>query len=273
MALIEADTDGVYFAVPQHWTEVDERALVAELAVELPAGIRLEYEGRYQAMLSHEVKNYALRTYGGQLILRGVALRSSRVEPFGERFLRQALHCTLTGDVPGVRATFLDTVAALRSRALPAADVASRIRLSKTPKMYHATRERHREQVYEALLAAGRTEWAPGERVRIYRAQDGTSVWLPDAPDEGAPHHREPHAARLQLDDRRDYDVDHYVQVLVTSYATRLRKAFAPDDFAQLFRLDEQLSMFDRPIEQIQPQWIRCEPATASPHAQRPERM
>src|SRR6266566_4655116 len=98
LALIEADRDGVYFAVPSNWDEEQERALVAEIGVELPAGIRLEYEGRYRAMLSHEVKNYALLTYSGQLIVRGVALRSSRAEPFGERFLRQALFCTLTND-------------------------------------------------------------------------------------------------------------------------------------------------------------------------------
>src|SRR4029450_4359378 len=45
-ALIEADTDGVYFAVPEGFDEADERSLVAEVAAELPAGIRLEYEGR-----------------------------------------------------------------------------------------------------------------------------------------------------------------------------------------------------------------------------------
>jgi DNA polymerase elongation subunit (family B) len=62
LALIEADTDGVYFAVPSNWDEEQERALVTEVGEELPAGIRLEYEGRYRAMLSHEVKNYALLT-------------------------------------------------------------------------------------------------------------------------------------------------------------------------------------------------------------------
>src|SRR6185295_10769396 len=110
-------TDGVYFDVPDGFTPADERALVAEVAAELPAGIRLEYEGRYQAMFSYEVKNYALLTYGGEVILRGVALRSSRSEPFGERFLREALRRTMLGDVIGLRGLFLDTVAALRNRA------------------------------------------------------------------------------------------------------------------------------------------------------------
>jgi len=123
MALIEADTDGVYFAVPTDWTEEQERALVDEIATELPGGIRLEYEGRYQAMFSHEVKNYALLTYGGQLIVRGVALRSSRAEPFGERFLRRALLSAMTNDITGLHDAYLETVTALRNRVVPAAEV------------------------------------------------------------------------------------------------------------------------------------------------------
>ena len=57
---------------------------------------------------------------------------------------------------------------------------------------------------------------------------------------------------------RRDYDIDHYLNVLVTSYAARLRKAFAPEDFEQLFRV-EQAGLFDQPVESIEPRWIRRE--------------
>src|SRR5581483_4034226 len=110
LALIEADTDGVYFAVPAAWSEEQEQALVNEIGAQLPAGIRLEYEGRYRAMFSHEVKNYALLTYDGRLVMHGVALRSSRAEPFGERFLRQALPCLMHDAVPGLRQTYLDVV-------------------------------------------------------------------------------------------------------------------------------------------------------------------
>ena len=90
VTLLEADTDGVYFAVPEGWTEADERRVVAEVAALLPPLVQLEFEGRYAAMLSHEPKNYALLRYDGSLVLRGVAFRSSRAEPFGEAFLR---HC------------------------------------------------------------------------------------------------------------------------------------------------------------------------------------
>src|SRR5258708_7341700 len=184
MALIEADTDGVYFAVPASWTEEQERQLVAEIGAALPAGIRLEYEGRYRAMFSHEVKNYALLTYDGQLIVHGVALRSSRAEPFGERFLRRALSCTMTGDVIGARNAYVQTTEALRQRAFPASDVAARVRLSKSPEAYQTARIGHAEQAYEALLAAGRKKWTPGERVRFYRTVGGGSLWIPDEREE-----------------------------------------------------------------------------------------
>ena len=288
MALIEADTDGVYFAVPSDWTEEQERALVADIGAELPAGIRLEYEGRYRAMFSHEVKNYALLTYDGRLVVHGVALRSSRAEPFGGRFLRQALISAMTGDVPTLRQVYLDTVAALRTRALSASDVAARVRLSKSPDAYMASRVGHPEPQYEALLVAGRSRWSPGERVRFYRARGGSYVWLPEEADEapaGAsweeaePDETEEEivavnaisanaaltengqsapSRRAQMAERRDYEVEHYLRVLVTSYAARLRKAFEPDDFEQLFRPDGQAGLFDRPVETIQPRWIRC---------------
>src|SRR5205823_5102145 len=85
-----------------------------------------------------------------EVIVRGVALRSSRAEPFGERFLRQALQRVMLGDVAGVKACYQETVEALRGRLLPAGDVAAQVRLSKTPQAYLAARAKHPEAQYEA---------------------------------------------------------------------------------------------------------------------------
>lgn len=102
VVLLEADTDGVFFAVRSDWTEDNERACVARVAATLPAGLTLEYGGRYRAMLSHEVKNYALLTYDDTLIVRRAALQSSRTEPFAEQFLRAALGGLQRGGCAGV---------------------------------------------------------------------------------------------------------------------------------------------------------------------------
>ena len=240
--LIEADTDGVYFAVPESWTETDERRIVSEVAALLPPLVQLEFEGRYRAMLSHEPKNYALLPYAGHgsLVLRGVAFRSSRAEPFGEAFLRRAIERLLVGDIAGVRSAYLDAVMALRRRELPTFDVSSRVRLTKTPEQYGAVRDSRRELTYEALLASGRTLWSLGERVRVYRTASGSGGVVPDPDDESA-------TLRGWSDadaDPRDYDVEHYVRVLRDNFASRLERAFDADDYHALFADPRQPSLF-----------------------------
>jgi len=273
MVPIEADTDGVYFCTPTEWSEVEERALVEEIGATLPTGLKLDFETRIAVFLSHAIKNYAILTYSGDLIVRGAALRSSRSEPFGERFLRQAFRCAMQGDIAGIERCYLETQGALRGRLLPASDVATRVRLSKDSRAYLASRGKHMEPQYEALLAAGRTQWRAGERVRFYKAQSGEAVWLPDEADdispiadekefedegtEAAADLRSPSVSTAALE-RRDYDVAHYLRILLYSYAERLRVAFGAEDFQQLFRLDAQRGLFDRPVNEMQLRWIRC---------------
>jgi len=230
---LEADTDGVYFAVPADWSEADERRVVAEVGALLPPLVQLEFEGRYAAMLSHEPKNYALLGHDGHLTLRGVAFRSSRAEPFGDAFLRRAVGRLLAGDIAGVREAYVDTVLALRRRELSTFDVSSRVRMSKSPAQYHAARGSRREHAYEAMLAGGRRQWRKGERVRVFRASDGSPRLAPERDD----------AAR-GIADPRDYDVEHYVRVLRANYATRMARAFSPADFAALFADPRQPSLF-----------------------------
>ncbi|MFL5607016.1 MAG: ribonuclease H-like domain-containing protein [Gemmatimonadaceae bacterium] len=233
VTLLEADTDGVYFSVPEHWTETEERAVVAGVAAMLPPLVHLEFDGRYAAMLSHEPKNYALLGYDDTLVLRGVAFRSSRAEPFGDAFLRRALRRLLVGAIMGVRELYVETVTALRRRALPTHDVSSRVRLTKTPEQYLAIRDKRRELSYEAMLASGRHAWRVGERVRVYRTESGSGGVVPD-PDEGG----------VDAVDPRDYDVEHYVRVLRDTFAARLARAFTLSDFDAVFGDPVQLSLF-----------------------------
>ena len=238
VTLLEADTDGVYFASPEGWSEADERRTVAEVAALLPPLVQLEFEGRYAAMLSHEPKNYALLGYDGRLVLRGVAFRSSRAEPFGEAFLRRAIGCLLAGDIAGVRTAYVATVDALRRREFRAYDVSSRVRLTKTPAEYRDVRTSRRELPYEAMLASGRTHWSLGDKVRVYRTQSGTGAVIDEEDD------------RL---DRRDYDVHHYARVLRETFAARLERAFSPEDYCAVFADPEQMSLFAPDVETVRP--------------------
>jgi len=200
-------------------------------------------------MLSHEPKNYGLLAYDGRLLLRGVAFRSSRAEPFGETFLRRAIARLLADDIAGVRDAFVTTLDALRLRQLPTRDVSSRVRLTKTPERYLETRGSRRELPYEAMLSSGRASWSIGDHVRVYRTrvggQGGARVVDEPEDEEDASEGADPNC------DPRDYDIDHYARVLRDTFAARLERAFTPEDFAAVFADPGQLSLFTPPIANI----------------------
>jgi len=244
--LIEADTDGVYFAVPASWEQRQERAMVDEVAALLPPLVKLEFEGRYAAMLSHEAKNYALLSYDGRLVLRGVAFRSSRAEPFGEAFLRTAISRLLHGDVAGVRQAYLDTVTALQLRRLPTTEVAARVRLRKSPDAYAQTRSTRRDFAYEAMWQHSNGRWNVGDRVRVYRAADGSGRVLDEVDGEV-----------WVEQDPRAYDIPYYVALLRRTFAARLARAFQSADFDVVFADTEQLPLFTPVLESIRPIAVR----------------
>lgn len=239
VTLIEADTDGVFFAVPEDWSEARSRALVAEVDRLLPDGVSLAYDGRAQAMLSHEIKNYVLLRHDGTLELRGAAFESSRTEAYGRAFLQRALPCLLRGDVPGVQGAYLEARRALQAREHRNADVASRVRLTKSPEQYARTRATRREAAYEAMLGHGRS-WRAGQRAAFYHAAQRGLTPLDVNPDG------------------RDYDVPHYLAALAATYASRLRKGLTPSDYAQLFSSAAQPGLFDRPVHEMTPVWTAC---------------
>jgi hypothetical protein len=179
--------------------------------------------------------------------LRGVAFRSSRAEPFGEDFLRRALGHLLAGDLVAVRREYVATVLALRRRQITTHDVSAKVRLTKTPLQYDATRALRRELSYEALLGNGRNEWAPGERIRIYRAVRGRAGLLSEPELDDASDERDDNP------DPRDYDVDYYLRVLRETFAARLARGVTAEDFAAICADPEQPSLFERPLHAARP--------------------
>jgi DNA polymerase I len=210
---------------------------------------------------------------------------TSRSRPAGPRPTSAAWSARsplLAGDLVAVQDAYLATAAALRRRAIPTRDVTARVRLTKRPDQYLATRDSRRELPYEAVLASGRTTWTAGERIRIYRGTRGRAcLWIEpdDADDAGDPGAApddagdaidpvdlaEPTAVATaaappgeprdgdDLRDPRDYDVEHYLRVLRDTYAARLARALTPEDFAAIFADPEQPSLFARPLGDARP--------------------
>jgi len=156
------------------------------------------------------------------------------------------------GDVSGVRDLYVGTLDSLRRRALPAYDVSSRVRLTKSPALYRDSRDTRRELSYEAMLASGRTSWSAGDRIRVYRTKSGAGGVIEEPEDE---------TVAIENSDLRDYDVDHYARVLRETFAARLARAFAPEDYEALLADPDQMSLFLPPIAAIRTVLIK-EPET-----------
>ncbi len=108
--VIEVDTDGIYFVPPNVGhasglpSEENERDagstmdnLQKDLAKELPAGIDVEIDEQFDAMLSYKAKNYALLTKDGDVIIKGGALKSRGLEKFQRVFLEEMIKMIMQG--------------------------------------------------------------------------------------------------------------------------------------------------------------------------------
>ena len=244
VTLLEADTDGVYFAVPEG---VDRGGRAprrrARSRALLPPLVQLEFEGRYAAMLSHEPKNYALLGYDGTLLLRGVAFRSSRAEPFGEAFLRAAIARLLAGDVAGVRDVYLDD----GRRAAPRASCRRT-----TCRRACGSRRRRREYLDDAR-APPRAAVRGDARERAARRGASAIACASTARD------RRGRGSSTRCSRRRDAaratrattTSSTTCALLRETFAARLARAFTPDDFAAVFADPDQPSLFQPPISDI----------------------
>lgn len=177
--ILEADTDGIYLSTEAYFGKPEE--LLAQVGKIMPPGIELEYDGRYDAMFCYKAKNYALAA-GGEVTLRGSALRSRGIEPFlkrlGDRLIAHVLGVSTESPVEEVER--LRRSIADRSHA--AADLAKSETLSQNPEAYAqwvAGGGKPRRAAAEVALQMNPRP-RMGERVSYYivpKAKGQTSDW------------------------------------------------------------------------------------------------
>ena len=63
----------------------------------MPAGIDVEIDEQFDAMLSYKAKNYALLTKDGDVIIKGGALKSRGLEKFQRVFLEEMIKMIMQG--------------------------------------------------------------------------------------------------------------------------------------------------------------------------------
>ena len=119
--ILEADTDGIYLSSERHYPAPE--ALLALVTPILPAGIELEYDGRYAAMFCYKAKNYALYD-GRKITLRGSALRSRGTEPFLKNLSDRLIQFLVGATSESPAGLIEDYQRRLTARALPVAELA-----------------------------------------------------------------------------------------------------------------------------------------------------
>jgi DNA polymerase I len=201
--VIEVDTDGIYFVPPE---EIDIDDFQKDLAKELPAGIDVEIDEQFDAMLSYKAKNYALLTKDGDVIIKGGALKSRGLEKFQRVFLEEMIKMIMQGKSEAIADLRNDFDRRIRNREWKIDMLMKTDTLQDSLDKYRAKiagAARNRAAAYELALASGRN-YKPGDQISYY---------IKATPKKVAAYE----AAKLATEfdpENRDENIDYYVAKL-----------------------------------------------------------
>jgi DNA polymerase elongation subunit (family B) len=202
--VIEVDTDGLYFVAPADVrSPEDEDRLLADLGTILPEGIALELDGRYQAMFSYKMKNYALLDDAGRLTITGSGLRSRGLELFQREWMEEMFLHLLKGEPQKIRDLTRRYAEAFEQHTF---DVRTFMKTETLQDSLDTYREkikgsrRNPAAAYELALRSERPH-QPGDqvsyyvagtskRVKVHEAAKLASQWDPQNPDENVEYYK-----------------------------------------------------------------------------------
>jgi len=200
--VIELDTDGIYFVLPETSNgPTQPEALIAELAATLPEGIEVELDGRYPAMFSYKMKNYALLNASGKLTIKGSGLRSRGLERFQRQFLRDLILLLLTDQEE--QGLYEETLGRFDRHEFQVEDFCKTETLSESLVSYRQKVEegkRNPSALYELALKSGR-DYRAGDplsfyvtgtwkNVTVYECCKLASQWDAAHPDENVAYYK-----------------------------------------------------------------------------------
>lgn len=223
---VEVDTDGIYFIPPATVTTPDEETLlVGELAATLPKGIELELDGRYRAMFSYKMKNYALLDYDGRITIKGSGLKSRGIEKYLREFLAELIRRLLIGADGDIPELYEEYLTRLRQHRFDIDWIAKTETLTETPESYREKvrkKKRSPAAAYELALQSGE-EYRAGDQVSFYVTGHG----------KGVTAYAQCRLASAYEQDRPDANIDYYADKLHQLY-----RKFAPFE-------DREPTLFD----------------------------
>jgi DNA polymerase, archaea type len=201
--VIEVDTDGIYF-VPRENINVED--LQKDLAKELPAGIDVEIDEQFAAMLSYKAKNYALLTKDSDVIIKGGALKSRGLEKFQRVFLEEMIKMIMQGKPETVADLRNDFDRKIRNREWKIDMLMKTDTLQDSLEKYRAKiagSARNRAAAYELALASGRN-YKPGDQISYY---------IRATPKKVPAYEAAKLASEFDLENR-DENIDYYIAKL-----------------------------------------------------------
>lgn len=175
---VEIDTDGIYFVPPKFTKPAELEKFRKDFAGMLPKGIELEFDGEYRSMYSHKMKNYALLTESGEMIIKGAALKSRGLEKFQRMFMREALRMKLEGrekEIAGLRDRYAKSIS---GREWSIEMLAKTETLQDSPATYSVKMGREgraKSAAYELAIKSGR-DFRAGDQVSYYVTGEKKSV-------------------------------------------------------------------------------------------------
>ncbi|MBI3015062.1 MAG: DNA polymerase II [Candidatus Tectomicrobia bacterium] len=202
--IVEIDTDGIYFVPPAAaWDESGAERLIADLNAALPEGIVVELDGRYAAMFSYTMKNYALLDLSGRLTIKGSGLRSRGIEKYQRDFLRELILLALRGELSRAPGLLEQRLRDIAEHKLPIKEIMKTETLQDSVETYQGKikeGKRNRSALYELAQVSGRPYQA-GDQVSYYVTGDSAKVtaynnaklaadWSPQHPDENVAYYQ-----------------------------------------------------------------------------------
>ncbi len=202
--LIEIDTDGLYFvAPPDARTPEEEERLLGEMAKVLPPGISLELAGRYRAMFSYKMKNYALLDEAGRVSITGSGLRSRGLERFQREWMEEMFRHLLRGEPHEIRELTQRYAEAFEQHTF---DIRKFMKTETLQDSLDTYRDKVRggrrnpAAAYELALRSARP-YQPGDqisyyvagtskKVKVHEAAKLASEWDPQSPDENVEYYK-----------------------------------------------------------------------------------
>jgi DNA polymerase elongation subunit (family B) len=177
--MIEVDTDGIYFVLPGNSdNDAEADAMLAEIAATMPAGIKLEIDGKYAAMFSYKMKNYVLLDALGEMTIRGSGLKSRGLERFQRRFMEEMFLLLMTDRHAELRNLFGGYLAKIAAHEIGIDALMKTETLQDSLDNYREKvggKRRNAAAAYELALKSARA-YVAGDQVSYYVSGRGAKV-------------------------------------------------------------------------------------------------